>query len=325
MTGQAIRLNGNLPPKVPAALDSVYRAAARTIMENRSPSDLIGSHQFNGSEYDRAAGVRFAARRMPEPPDVDRVVVANGTQAILTMLLTSIVGVGGHMAVEALSYPTVRQFASMFGFKVHGVEMDAEGMLPDALDALCNERRIAACYVMPTLQNPTTSVMGIERRKEIAEICRRHGVAILEDDIYGLLPTDTPPPLSHYAPELAWYMVGTAKAMAPAFKVAYVVAPTAKAAENAFWPGYRATHWMVAPHCAAIVSQLIETEAVEQIIAAVREETRARQALVAKYLAGADFDANPEGLHVWLSLPESRPYETIVEQLSASGVMVGAS
>lgn len=120
-------------------------------------------------------------------------------------------------------------------------------MLPDAFEAVCREHRPAALYAQPTMHNPTTAIMSIERRKAIAGIARKHGVAIFEDDIYSLLPTDLPPPLSAYAPELSWYVLGTAKSMAPVFKVAYVVAPSAEAARTRFWPGDRATYWMCAP------------------------------------------------------------------------------
>jgi len=323
--GSVINLGGNLPPRVPHVFDDAYRAAVEGILAAGSLNDRIGAHLFLGSERDRAAGAKFAARRLPETPGPDRIVVANGTQSLLTMLMAGLVGRGGTLALESLSYPTMRQFADMLGIDLCAIAMDREGILPDLYETACRERRPAALYVMPTLQNPTTAIMGEGRRREIAEISRRYGVAIIEDDIYSLLPEGLPPPLSSFAPELSWYGIGTAKSMAAALKIAYVVAPSAADARARFWPGVRATYWMAAPMNAAIVSSLIETGAADRIIDAVREETRQRQAMVAERLAGHAVRTLPECLHVWLELPESRPRGELVAAVRSRGFEISPS
>ncbi|TWB87255.1 DNA-binding transcriptional MocR family regulator [Bradyrhizobium macuxiense] len=320
-----LNMSGNLPPKVPHVFNDAYRGAVGGVLADFEPNDLIGAHQFRGSERDRCAGARFVARRLSEMPAPDRIVVANGTQSILLMLLASLVGRGRRLALESLSYPTLRSFADHLGFDLSPVPMDEEGALPDAFEAICRADRPAAYYAMPTLQNPTTGIMSVVRRQAIAEICRRYGIAIIEDDIYSLLPRDMPLPLSTFAPELSWYILGTAKSLAAALKVAYVVAPTAAAAAERFWPGVRATYWMCAPMNGSVVSKLIEIGHADRIIEAVRAETRARQAIVAERLAGADLRTRPDCLHVWLSLPDSRPASDFVSELRALGVEVSTS
>ncbi|WP_192859675.1 aminotransferase-like domain-containing protein [Bradyrhizobium sp. DOA9] len=315
-------MSGNLPPKVPHVFDDAYRAAVQHVMSSCEPSHLIGAHQFRGSERDRALGARFVGRRMPESPAADRVVVANGTQSILMMLLAGIVGPNRRLAIEALSYPTVQTFAQHLGFELSPVAMDGEGAVPEALEAICRTERPAAYYAMPTIQNPTTGTMSVERRKAIAEICRRYEVAIIEDDIYSLLPKDAPPPLSSFAPEISWYVLGTAKSLSAALKIAYVVAPSAEAAAERFWPGVRATYWMCAPMNGAIVSSLIETGAVEDIIEAVRAETRVRQAMVSESVSSPDLRSRPDCLHVFLPLPADRPAKDFVARVRALGVDV---
>ncbi|MDW9782436.1 aminotransferase class I/II-fold pyridoxal phosphate-dependent enzyme [Sinorhizobium meliloti] len=320
-----INMSGNLPPKVPETFDAIYPKAVASVLAAGSPSDLIGAHQFRGSERDRAAGAKFAGLRLPQVPSSDRIVVANGTQSILTMLLYGLVGKGGCLAIEALSYPTMRQFADMLGFNLCAVPMDNEGVEPEAFEAVCKQHRPTAYYAMPTLQNPTTAIMSSERRKAVAEICRRYNVAIIEDDIYSLLPTDVPPPLSSFAPELSWYILGTAKSMVAALKVAYLVTPTAESAAMRFWPEVRATYWMCAPISAAVATTLIEGDGASRIIDAVRTETRERQALVARRLAGAKLRTMPECLHVWLTLPGGRPAAAFVTEVRELGVDISAS
>ncbi|WP_432284970.1 PLP-dependent aminotransferase family protein [Aminobacter sp. BA135] len=320
-----INMSGNLPPLVPHVFDDIYRAAIAQVLDEGSPNSLIGAHQFCGSERDRTAGSRFAALRLPEIPSEDRVVVANGTQSILSMLLHSLVGKGGCLAIEALSYPTMRQFADIFAFRLSAIPMDSEGIEPEAFESMCRKDAPSAYYALPTLQNPTTAIMSMERRQAVAEICRRYNVAIIEDDIYSLLPRDIPPPLSSFAPELSWYILGTAKSMAAALKVAYLVAPKAEDVPKLFWPGVRATYWMCAPINAAVASRLIEGDGATCIIDAVRTETRERQALIAACFTGADLRTMPECLHVWLHLPEERPAEKFVELVGSLGVNISPS
>lgn len=320
-----LNMSGNLPPQVPQVFDVEYRAAIEAVLTAHSPMSLIGAHQFRGVERDRAAGAVFTARRLPEVPDAERIIVTSGTQSALNVLISNVVGLGGVLAVEEYTYPTIRQLANQLNLKICSVAMDDEGLLPDAYETICRDHRPGALYAQPTVQNPTTSVLGVERRERIAEISRRYGVAIFEDDIYSLLPTDVPPPLSAYAPELSWYVLGTAKSMAAAFKVAYVVAPSPEAAKARFWPGDRSTYWMCAPVNAATFAQLVTDNGVDRIIEAVRAETRIRQQMVAEQLVGAIYRALPEGLQVWMTLPQRHPKNEFAAKLRDRGVSISVA
>ncbi|UCI31725.1 PLP-dependent aminotransferase family protein [Mesorhizobium sp. B4-1-4] len=320
-----LNMSGNLPPQVAHVFDSEYRAAIEAVLAVNSPMSLIGAHQFRGVERDRSAGAVFTARRLPAVPDADRIIVTNGTQSALNMLIANIVGVGGTLAVEEYTYPTIRQIADLLNLKICSVAMDDEGILPDAYEAVCRASRPAALYAQPTMHNPTTGTMSVERREKIAEISRRFSVAIFEDDIYSLLPANLPPPLSAYAPELSWYVLGTAKSLAAAFKVAYVVAPSPEAAKARFWPGDRSTYWMCAPINAATLSQLIGDGGVDRIIDAVRSETRIRQQMVANRLSRADYRALPEGLQVWMTLPAQHPKNEFANRLRDRGISISTA
>ncbi|MGZ9722719.1 aminotransferase-like domain-containing protein [Rhizobium miluonense] len=320
-----LNMSGNLPPQVPHVFDAEYRAAMEVMMADHSPMSLIGAHQFRGVFRDRAAGSQFVHLRLPEAPDPSRVIVTNGVQSALNILITNIVGTGGVLAVEEFTYPTIRNIAALLNIKVCSVAMDEEGMLPDAFETVCRNHRPSALYAQPTMHNPTTAVMSIERRKEMAEIARKYGVAIFEDDIYSLLPTDLPPPLSTYAPGLSWYVLGTAKSMAPAFKIAYLIAPSAKAATRYFWPGDRATYWMAAPINSLMLSQLVSSGGASRIIDAVRAETAIRQAMVSERLAGASYRAQPDGLQVWLTLPDRLPKKEFAAKLADRGISISTA
>ncbi|WP_245497461.1 PLP-dependent aminotransferase family protein [Mesorhizobium sp. M5C.F.Ca.IN.020.32.2.1] len=285
-------------------------------------TSLFASHNFHGTARDRAAAAEFVSQRLGEVPDPDRMIITNSTQVALLSLILGIVGVGGRLAVDHVTYPSIGQFASFFGYEVIPLPIDEEGMEPEAFRDACRIHSPKAMYSTPTIQNPTTGIMSIERRQEIARIAREYGVAIIEDDIYSLLPTDQPPPLSTFAPEISWYVLGTTKGVAAGLKTCYVVAPSVQEANARFWPGVRATYWMCAPANVTAVTRLIETGRIERIISAVREETRKRQAIVADVLAGTGFRAKREGLHVWLPLPASVTGRQFVTELELLGTRI---
>ncbi|MCV7065523.1 PLP-dependent aminotransferase family protein [Mycolicibacterium farcinogenes] len=323
--GTPVFMTGNLPPDVPEVFDEHFRIAIDTIFTQRSPTRLIGAHQYRGSDRDRAAGATFSSQRLGYTPAPEQVIVSNGTQSILTVLLAELVGRSGVLAVEELTYPTIRTFVSMLGIDVVAVAMDDEGIDPEAFERVCRSRRPAALYTMPTLQNPTSVTMSDGRRCAVADVCRRYGVSVIEDDIYSLLPTGAPPPLSAYLPELSWYILGTAKSIAAGLKVAYAVAPGEDSARSRFWPGVRSTYWMVAPMSAAVATRLIESDGATAIIDAVRAETRSRHELVATALDGIDYRTIPESLHVWLPLPEGRSAADVATAALTGGASIGTS
>jgi DNA-binding transcriptional MocR family regulator len=167
--------------------------------------------------------------------------------------------------------------------------------------------------------------MSEARRAAIAGISRRHNVQIIEDDIYSLLPTAVPPPLSSFAPEISWYLVGTAKSIAPGLKTAYVVGPDRDTVRNTFWPGVRGTYWMCAPINAAVATMMIEGDGADRLVDAARAETRARQYLVSERLADRDYRTTPETLQVWLTLSPDRPRQEFIARVRANGAEIGGS
>ena len=73
--------------------------------------------------------------------------------------------------------------------------------LPDALVQALRTNRARGLYCMPTLQNPTTTVMSEGRRRKIAAICAEHDLPIIEDDVYGFLLERQATPLAALRPQ----------------------------------------------------------------------------------------------------------------------------
>lgn len=318
-----IDLGRNFPPPSPVLQQAMRDTLSHLAKTNLG--DAIRFPRFTGTGQDREAGANWLARRLEGKPDPDRVLLANGTQSILGMLIAYYVKPGGVLLTEELSYPAVKPLSQLFGVTLDGVSIDAEGIEPQSLDRACIRLKgnARALYCMPTLHNPTSAIMTETRRREIAEIARRHDLSIFEDDIYGVLPQRAPPPLSTYAPERSWYILGLSKSLASQLRVAYVAGPSVSTLQKVFWPGVKTTNWMVAPLIAEIASHWIASGLAADILHSVRAETKNRRN-IAQEAFGMPFDIDPSSYHLWITLPNKLGLTDFVEALKQRGVVVGA-
>src|SRR5262249_43731624 len=156
--------------------------------------------------------------------------------------------------------------AEQLRLRLVGVAMDEEGIRPDALKAACKQHKAKAVYLTPTLHNPTTATLGAERRKIIAEIIRKNGLILIEDDAYGLLEPDVSP-IANLIPERTYLAVGLSKCITPALRVSYVLAPDV-AAELKMRNSLQATVLMPPPLMVALVTHWIRSGIADKIVLA---------------------------------------------------------
>jgi DNA-binding transcriptional MocR family regulator len=201
-----------------------------------------------------------------------------------------------------LTSPLLKDLAAWLELKLHGLPMDAEGLLPEPFEAACRSGVARVLYCMPTVQNPTSAIQSDTRRRELAAIAMAHDVAIVEDGVMGLLAPDSPPPLAAYAPEHACYLTSLSKTIAPGLRVGYLQAPARWREEFRF--AIRASTWMASPLAAEIAARWIADGTADRITAAHREEAAWQQALAARILGPWTYEAAPAGYHLWLHLPE---------------------
>jgi DNA-binding transcriptional MocR family regulator len=179
--------------------------------------------------------------------------------------------------------------------------MDAQGILPKALERACQLHKAKVIYLMPTMHNPTTATMSPQRRTRIAAIIRKHGLTLIEDDPYAFL-TSGITPLTALAPERSYLAASLSKCIAPGFRTSLLVAPDASAAAR-LTGLLRATVQMSVPLIAAIITRWMRDGDASAIIAAISAEASARQSLARDVLAGHAYAAHPNGHHIWLPLP----------------------
>jgi DNA-binding transcriptional MocR family regulator len=297
-----VDLSMNLPPPPHGmALGRLLKDTTRAVLDRTDAATLMAYHPGAGSLAQRTAAAAWLAPCLGEVP-ADRVLVSPGAQTALAALLSILTTPGAAVVVEPLTYPGLPALAAHLDLRLLACPVDGEGFLPEDLARICAEQRPAAIYAIPTLQNPTTATMGLARRRDIVAVARAAGVPMVEDDAYGRLPETPFPALASLAPELVWHVATVSKCLSPGLRTAFVVAPDPSAAQR-LAEALRALSLMGAPLMTAVATAWIREGTAEALLAAIRVEARARQALAREILPQAR--GAPEAIHIWLDLPQS--------------------
>lgn len=319
---EIVDLSMNLPPEPddPELLDRMQDGLESL---GRDLVYLMRYQGFGGVEADKDAAASWLRRRALAPQQ-DRLFIAPGAHPALLGILGLMAKAGDVVLSEALTYPGARSIAAQLGLKLVGLPMDEQGVDAEAFADACQRFNPKALYLNPTLLNPTTHTISQARRMAIAETARRFGVAIVEDDPYGLLPTDGPPPFAALAPDITWHVSGLAKCLGAGLRIAYVVVPDARSGWL-FASSVRTATVMASPVTVALATRWITDGTADALLAAVRQESIERQRLAAAILPSGSFRADPAGFHLWVSLPESWTRSAFVGHMRSTGVGVVAS
>ena len=195
-------------------------------------------------QYAPVAGVAslrdFLADRLEQTqgtrPRPDELMVTSGGMECIALACQSLLDPGDAVAVEAPTYLGALMAFARYEADVHGIAMDADGLVVEAL-----EEKLAAglepklLYVIPEYQNPTGRTLTLERRRALVELCRRHGVLILEDVAYREISFDDAPPPSLWSlgPDVVVQAGTFSKLFAPGVRLGWAAGPADVIAELA--------------------------------------------------------------------------------------------
>ena len=307
----------NLPAKGPAG-----QSLANTLGElSRSASlaHMLDYQPDAGMRHHRAAGAEWLGMNGIETTP-DHVMVTNGAQHGMMLSFAAATRPGDTVLTESVTYPGIKEVAAPLNLRLVGVDMDEFGLNPDAFEEACKAHRPQALYCIPTLQNPTSRIIPEERRRDIAAIARAHGIIIIEDDVYGMLPKDRPPPLAAIAPDITIYITSLSKSIAPGLRVGYLCAPDNLI--DLIGAAMRGDCRMATPLMAEIATRWIKSGTAKSMSGWQCEEVVRRQAVATDVLDGTDFETDPSSYHLWLTLPDPWRAEEFVSQLHARKVVV---
>jgi 2-aminoadipate transaminase len=169
-------------------------------------------------------------------PEQDELIVTSGGMECLSLMCHALIDPGDPVVVEAPTYlGALMAFGGAEADKV-AVAMDDHGLRVDELaDRLDAGLRPKFVYTIPEYQNPTGRTLSLERRRELVELCRRHGVLIFEDVAYRELSFDgtSLPTLWSLGPDVVLQAGTFSKSFFPGVRLGWATGPAGVIAELA--------------------------------------------------------------------------------------------
>jgi DNA-binding transcriptional MocR family regulator len=322
--GFAADFNRSIPPVV-LSFESRLSQTLAAISEDRRALLALAKGNAGGTWDDRCAAAAWLSPRFGYTISPDQTMITNGTQGAILLMLEHFVGQGGLLLTENLTYTPLSMLARRAHIRIRGLALDHEGIVPEAFIEACRRDAPRALYCNPTVHNPTTAIMSEERRLAIADIARRFGVVVIEDDPLGLLHPGTPRPIAALAPDICWFVMGVTKCLAHGFRIAAIVGPTSKALDAFLEPIRSLSHWFPAPLPSAVLTSWIVSGTANEIREAIRSELIVRRDIAVDRLKGFDVTSPPGAMHLWLSLPSGVERQKLVTCLARGGVSLRPS
>ena len=157
----------------------------------------------------------------------EQIVIVGGAQQGMDIALRALVRPGDTILVEQQTYLGMVERMQMQGLRLVAVPLDEQGIRPDALETAIREHQPRLLYTIPTFHNPTGINMSVARQEALLDIARRHMLPILEDDIYGFLSYDNPPPAplrSRDTSGIVVYLTSFSKVLMPGLRLGVLAA-----------------------------------------------------------------------------------------------------
>jgi 2-aminoadipate transaminase len=260
----------------------------------------------------------------------DDILIVSGSLQALDLINGALLTRGDTVIFEKDSYQGALNRLARLGVNVVGLPLDGEGMRMDALaNALADlkSRGITPKYIytIPTVQNPTATIMSEQRRAELLRLAEEYGVPVFEDDCYADLVWDGRRPPAIYATSKSANVIHVgsfSKSIAPALRVGFIVAPWAimsrmlalktdagsGALEQMVLAEYCAPHF--ATHVPALRTGL--RRKVETLMETLNEQ----------FGTAAEFEDPKGGIFLWIKLPDNVDTMKLYQAALKEGVAI---
>ncbi|MEM7275246.1 MAG: PLP-dependent aminotransferase family protein [Actinomycetota bacterium] len=293
----------------------------------------LASYNLGGSPLGYRPLREFVAdamgRRAATPVDPEQVLITSGSLQALDLVNRAFLTPGDTVVIEQATYGgTITRLADA-GARWVGVALDDDGIIPEDLDRVLTELAAAGTrpryvYTVPTIQNPTGSILPEARRLAVLDIARRHGVPIFEDDCYADLVWDGARPPTFRALDdgggQVIYCGSFSKSIAPALRVGYLIGDQLVIQQLLALKTDAGTGAMEQLTVAEFAPPHFDAH-VDRLIGVLRHKCDTMVAAVAAAF-GDDVQIVPPkgGIYVWLTFPEGVDTSSFVDDAAAAGI-----
>ncbi|MDB5953955.1 PLP-dependent aminotransferase family protein [Ramlibacter sp.] len=313
-----ISFAGGLPSPHTFPVDAFAAACARVLREDGRSALQYAASEGYGPLREAVAAM------LPWPVDPDDVLITTGSQQGLDLVAKVLLDADSRVLVETPTYLGALQAFAPMEPEAVGVASDAEGI--DVADLAAKRSGARFLYLLPNFQNPTGRTMGEARRQAVMQTTRELALPIVEDNPYGDLWFDTPPPapLTARHPGGCIYLGSFSKVLAPGLRLGYMIAPRAiapkllqaKQAADLHSPSFNQR----------VVAEVLRDGFLDRHVPTIRALYRSqRDAMLAaldREMQGLDVRWNtPDGgMFLWARLPQGMDAMTLLPKAVEQGI-----
>ncbi len=302
---------------------SEFAAACEAVLRGKGEAYGQAALQYAASEG-YAPLREMVAAGLPWKVDASQVLITTGSQQGLDLIAKVLIDADSRILVETPTYLGALQAFTPMEPQVVSVASDDQGVLIDDLQAKAQGARFL--YVLPNFQNPTGRTMSEARRAALSQRAAELGLPIVEDNPYGDLWFDTPPPLPLTArnPAGCVYLGSFSKVLAPGLRLGFMVAPPAlmpkllqaKQAADLHSPGFNQR----------MIAEVMQGGFLERHVPTIRalykSQRDAMLTALTREMKGVDITWNKPvgGMFLWARLPEGMSAVKLLPQAVEKGV-----
>ncbi|HMR33342.1 MAG TPA: PLP-dependent aminotransferase family protein [Geminicoccaceae bacterium] len=316
----------NDPEVIPT--EALAEAAAAVI---RRHGDRLAIYNLGQGSLGFEGLRRFLADKLKRVRGIactpDDILVTTGSLQGIDLVNQLMLERGDTVLVEEFSYSAAISKLRGLGVEIVGVPLDGGGLRVDAMEEILvrlKERGVRPkyLYTIPTVQNPTGTILSLERRHQLLRLTRAFGVPVFEDECYAdvLWRHDAPQALYGIDPSQVIHIGSLSKSLAPALRIGYVVAP---------WNVLGRMVAMKSDGGTGALDQMVAAEYfgsrfdehVRKLSAAVEAKLDAlMEAIQAQFGTSAEVRRPEGGLFVWVRLPEQVDTRRLAPAAAAAGI-----
>ncbi len=307
---------------VEAAASVLRREGTKLAIYNLGlgPQGYPGLRQFVADRCNRLRGTKLG---------IEDVTILTGSGQGIDMISKLLVNPGDTILCEEFCYQgAMRRFRSL-GAKIEAMKLDADGIVIDALAAQLAALKAKGItpkfiYTIPTIQNPTASILPLDRRHALIALAREYNIAIFEDECYADLlweGVEAPPALYALDPGCVIHLGSFSKSLAPALRLGYLVAD---------WEIMRRLLPLKGDSGTGALDQMVVAEYFSKNFAShmthlngvLHDKLKTMvEAVAREFGASAECWAPKGGIFLWIKLPEGVDTRKLLKPAAEAGIV----
>lgn len=316
----------NDPVEIP--VDALAEAAAAVIRREGAKLAMYNLAQGpQGYEGLRDFVAEKLSRHRAIPCTRDDILITSGSGQGIDIIGRLFLERGDTVLVEEFSYGGALTKLKKGGMNIVGMPLDEHGIRIDALSTILDDLRARGVqpkyiYTIPTIQNPTGSVLPLERRHQLLALARTHNVLIFEDECYADLvwSGQSPPALYSLGPDCVVHIGSFSKTLAPALRVGYAIAPWPLLARMIASKGDSGTGAIDQMVVAEYFSQSFDAHVWHLTDVLHHKRDTMIEAVEQHFGAAAELWRPEGGIFLWFRLPDSIDVRKLVKPAADAGI-----